>query len=1249
MALRLGTTPVVDLKVGATAAVKAYLGAVVVWQAGFAQTWTRSIGFVAVTATSHTWTATLHQTWVASAGTATVTGASGAWMPAQAWTRSDATLAVTATSGTWGPLQAWTRSDATLTVTATSGAWAASLHQTWVATPATVAVAATSGAWMPAQTWTRSDATATVTATSGAWAPLLAWTRSDGAVTVTATSGVWGPLQAWTRSDATVTVAATSGEWTAALAWTRSDATVTVTATSGIWLADPGFTPNDVSGLVGWFDANDTASFEFDADPRPMVWNSQVGTAQTGQSTASLRPVRATMPNGRQYLRFNTPGVHSWFNGSAYPSPNTVSTSTMTICILCRKDANNFYGRVLSFQDSDAFLDYDNAGSCTLRSDGPTNRFPGVDRTAIGVIMDTEQNVGVWCNTAVTYSGTNITLYNNGDTFGPVANTGTFDIDWLSIADHPNESEPLPCSVCEVVVYNRVLTSTELADVAEYLDDKWLIATVPDAPVLIAAHPGGTQVTLDWTVPLDGLSPITHYVVEMSSDGVAWSVVEPSVVDSTVVISGLTTGLLRYFRVAAVNAVGAGAWSNVMSATPGTQSVLYLQSNSGEGTNDFGVAYSTNLTADSLLVASCLARSTTAPATISDTGGHTWTLQGSHGPVGGVDAYLWVWTAPNAAAGACTVNVNYTPTAGGFGQMTVVETTGAVLEDVAITFNLDAAGPTDAITAAGIGLAFVHDLGNDSTIMTSPDPTIVFNTGGGGLRRCFGYRQLSIGETMSTTAISHGSHSTLCAVAALIPSAPVAQTWTRSLGTLAVAAASGSWLTSAGPPTIATTNTEIGTSMGAQPIVAPTGIAAGDLLLAFAAHDNSGTAMTASAGWTLIQETSNAAAVRLGVWARIATATGADALTITGTTQDYCASMLRLTGHGVNTIATDIKSAVANAASGNADPPSLDTGSVRSWLYLAAAAVDLTTAQTITAMPSGYTQAHAALASASSTSSVALGVAYLASTTQTADPPAFTNPTQEWAAVTLAIPPVPTAGPQDWTATPATVAVAATSGGWSVAGGGGFVPTDIAALAGWYDASDAASFTFSSGAVISQWNDKSGAGHHLVQATGAGTAPQRTGTLNSLSTVVWSGTNWALGTSGYSPPAQPYTVFIVGRMISTSWAGFMSTPVMIRRQGSDGNLGFDAGGTAASYALDTTNHHRITAVFNGATSKQRIDGVEVGTTNTGSGSFATYRFGADSAPNHANCHIAEICIYEAALTAPQIAQVESYLATRWGL
>lgn len=321
--------------------------------------------------------------------------------------------------------------------------------------------------------------------------------------------------------------------------------------------------------------------------------------------------------------------------------------------------------------------------------------------------------------------------------------------------------------------------------------------------------------------------------------------------------------------------------------------------------------------------------------------------------------------------------------------------------------------------------------------------------------------------------------------------------------------------------------TEAGTSMGAQSITAAAGIAAGDLLLAFAAHDNSGTALTASAGWTTIRETANAAVVRLGVFARIADLSGSDALTITGSANDYCASMLCIKGHGVSasTIATDIRSAITDSASGSANPPSLDAGASGDWLWLAAAAVDLTSGETITAMPSGYTQAHAALASASSTSSCALGVAFKVATAQTENPGTFTHNTQEWATCTLAIPKttVP-AAPVLTGATPGNTEVALA---WTAPANGGSAITDYvveyrttAGPGSWTVFSEGTSTT--AAATVTGLTNGTGYDFRVSAVNAIGTsAVSNTMSATPTSAVALALTMGAFGAGNYVGGAQP--------------------------------------------------------------------------------------------------------------------------------
>ncbi len=92
-------------------------------------------------------------------------------------------------------------------------------------------------------------------------------------------------------------------------------------------------------------------------------------------------------------------------------------------------------------------------------------------------------------------------------------------------------------------------------------------ATSPAAATGVSATPGNGSATVSWTAPVDdGGSAITGFVVRTLQGGafVKDSAVLPADVRSTV-ISALTNGTPYTFQVAAVNAVGRGAFSTASS------------------------------------------------------------------------------------------------------------------------------------------------------------------------------------------------------------------------------------------------------------------------------------------------------------------------------------------------------------------------------------------------------------------------------------------------------------------------------------------------------------------------------------------------------------------------------------------------------------------------------------------------------------------------------------------------------------
>lgn len=72
------------------------------------------------------------------------------------------------------------------------------------------------------------------------------------------------------------------------------------------------------------------------------------------------------------------------------------------------------------------------------------------------------------------------------------------------------------------------------------------------------------------------------------------------------------------------------------------------------------------------------------------------------------------------------------------------------------------------------------------------------------------------------------------------------------------------------------------------------------------------------------------------------------------------------------------------------------------------------------------------------------------------------------------------------------------------AGGGSILPSDVAGLVGWWDASDTATISNVSGGC-SQWNDKSGSGFHATQGTAGSRPATGSRTQNGLNVLDFDG------------------------------------------------------------------------------------------------------------------------------------------------
>ena len=95
--------------------------------------------------------------------------------------------------------------------------------------------------------------------------------------------------------------------------------------------------------------------------------------------------------------------------------------------------------------------------------------------------------------------------------------------------------------------------------------------TVPAQPVLTSVTGSAAgQLTVDWTAPANGGSPITEYRVEWSADGSSWPLSQRVVAPGSATsadLPGLPQGASVRVRIRAVNIVGAGAASSASAGT----------------------------------------------------------------------------------------------------------------------------------------------------------------------------------------------------------------------------------------------------------------------------------------------------------------------------------------------------------------------------------------------------------------------------------------------------------------------------------------------------------------------------------------------------------------------------------------------------------------------------------------------------------------------------------------------------------
>jgi len=148
--------------------------------------------------------------------------------------------------------------------------------------------------------------------------------------------------------------------------------------------------------------------------------------------------------------------------------------------------------------------------------------------------------------------------------------------------------------IAEIIIYDRVLSDSEITDVSEYLADKYGVTLAPSVTTNAATSITGTTATLNASVNAHGATT-SELTIRYSTDsaavgsGTSPTVSPTSISGSTVQsvlanITGLTINTTYYFRVSATNSAGTDI-GEVLSFTTTSESIVTSCTGAGSLSN----------------------------------------------------------------------------------------------------------------------------------------------------------------------------------------------------------------------------------------------------------------------------------------------------------------------------------------------------------------------------------------------------------------------------------------------------------------------------------------------------------------------------------------------------------------------------------------------------------------------------------------------------------------------------------------